>query len=202
MDTNKELFQKIDTHLLQDVKPSEYLEKLDDSSLAEFPFSMLERLKSTQQSPQHHPEGNVWNHTMLVVDEAAIRKSQSSSERVFQWAALLHDIGKPETTRVRKGKITAYGHEKLGAQLAEKFLNTFEESQDFINHVCALIRWHMQVLHVVKSLPYADIKSMKEQVSPRDVALLGMCDRLGRLGADKKDVEKSIAEFLEKCREE
>ncbi len=201
MERKQELFMVMDKHLLEDTKPSEYFEKLDETEFySEYPFTMLSNLKNTQQSPTHHPEGNVWNHTMLVIDAAALTKMKSSDVRVFMWAALLHDIGKPDTTRNRKGKITSYDHDKLGAEMTIKFLEQFNEDKAFIEKVAALVRWHMQILFVVKSLPFADVKSMKEQTSVYDVALLGLCDRLGRLGADRKREEENIRIFLEICK--
>ena len=68
----QELYFDIDKHLLEDTKPSDFLNEIYENSLfSEFPFNMLHVLKKTEQSPIHHPEGNVWNHTLLVVDEAA-----------------------------------------------------------------------------------------------------------------------------------
>jgi len=199
MDLKKYLFEAMDKHLLGDDKPSEYFKSLDKTEVySEYPFTMLGNLANTEQSPKYHPEGSVWNHTMLVIDEAAQMKMKSSDNRVFMWATLLHDIGKPDTTRNRKGKITSYDHDKLGAELARAFLKQFHEDKEFIEKVVALVRWHMQILHVVKSLPFADIKSMKEQAPINDVALLGLCDRLGRLGADKKEEEENIRIFLKK----
>ena len=201
MELNQELFKDIDKHLLEDAKPSNYFASLDKAEFySKYPFTMLSNLKNAQQSPKHHPEGNVWNHTMLVVDAAALTKLNSSNDRVFMWAALLHDVGKPGTTRNHKGKITSYDHDKLGAEMARKFLEQFEDDKKFIEKVVALVRWHMQILFVVKSLPFADIKSMKEQTSIDDVALLGLCDRMGRLGVDKKKEEQNIKMFLEKCK--
>jgi putative nucleotidyltransferase with HDIG domain len=57
---------------------------------------------------------------LLVVDEAAKRKAYSTDQRVFMWAALLHDIGKPASTRLRKGRITAYNHDKNRGQAVER----------------------------------------------------------------------------------
>lgn len=203
--TRAETFLSMDRHLLEDDKPSEYFKSLSDTGVyTEYPFTMLGRLKDTQQSPIYHPEGSVWNHTMLVIDEAAKVKSKSSDSRVFMWAALLHDIGKPDTTRTRRGRITSYDHDRLGAKMSKEFLEQFKSDiesnvdNDFIKKVTALIRWHMQILFVIKSLPFADIKSMKDQVPVYDIALLGLCDRLGRLGADREIEEENIRIFLEK----
>lgn len=202
MDKGQDLFREIDRHLLGDDKPSDYLSQLDaDGLLNDAPLDMLSNLKKAEQSPKYHPEGNAWNHTLLVVDEAARHKTESLDPRAFLWAALLHDIGKPETTRYRKGKITSYDHEKVGAGMAGDFLRCFTDDTALIDQVVALIRYHMQILHVVKSLPFAEVKAMKAQTDVKEVALLGLCDRMGRTGADREVEEENIRLFLQKCRE-
>ncbi len=201
MSRRLEIFNEIDQHLLNDKRPSEYFNRIPGGSwLEEYPFTMLERLKKTEQNLKYHPEGSVWNHTMLVLDAAVAEKEKSSNPRIFLWAALLHDIGKPDTTRIRKGRITSYDHDRLGAKLTADFLREFNCDPDFIGDVSALVRWHMQLLFVTKSLAFANVDKMLSQVSVEDVGLLGLCDRMGRLGADRAEEEKNVALFLEKCR--
>ncbi len=160
---------------------------------------MLGRLMTTEQSPVHHPEGNVWNHTLLVVDEAAKVRSQSKNARVLMWAALLHDTGKPATTKVRKGKITAYDHDTAGEKLAREFLSHYTDDNAFIDAVCGMVRYHMQILYVAKGLPFADIKGMKQCTDIGEIALIGLCDRLGRTNVDKEKEEENIRRFVERC---
>lgn len=192
-------FQEINDHLLNDDIPSKYFNEICETLLfQEYPFELLLKLKSTQQSPKHHPEGSVWNHTMMVVDNAAKLKSKSNNKEVFMWAALIHDIGKASTTKLRKGRITSYDHDKVGAEIAVSFLEELTDDSDFIKKVSILVRWHMQILFVVNNLPFADIELMKQQVDINEVALLGLCDRLGRLGADREIEEANIATFIEK----
>lgn len=198
MRPGNDLFLEIDRHLLQDKTPSEFLKGLlKQGALDTPPLNLLSALRGTKQSPQHHPEGDVWNHTMLVVDEAAQVRDQSSDPRAFMWAALLHDIGKPDTTRFRKGKITSYDHDKVGEGLALALLQAFDEPA-LAAKVAALVRWHMQILFVVKDMPFADIPAMMDQVAPEDVALLGQCDRLGRLKPDREKELETIREFSSK----
>ncbi len=199
----KELMMfEINNHLLLDSKPSEYFNSVFEVPAFEnYPFNMLCDLRATEQSPVHHPEGNVWNHTMLVVDYAAKEKHRSSDSRVFMWAALLHDIGKTPTTKNRKGKITSYDHEKIGAAMAREFLKEFTTDDKFIDKVCSLIRWHMQILHVVKDMPFADIENMKKDTDVNEVALLGLCDRIGRKKPDIEKEKQNILLFLKKCKE-
>ncbi len=195
-----ELYTEINSHILNDEKPSIYLNEIYNIPIfSQYPFDMLYKLKTTEQSPKHHPEGNVWNHTLLVVDEAAKVKSKSKKHDVFMWAALLHDIGKPSTTKNKKGKITSYNHDKVGSKLAKNFLNEFTDDYLFIENVVQLVRWHMQILFVVNDLQFADIKTMKKQTDINEVALLGLCDRLGRTNINRTAEEKNIDLFLQKC---
>ncbi len=198
----KELFEELEAHLLEDDAPSVYIRGISDTEpFQEFPFSLLSRLKRVPQSPKHHPEGSVWNHTLLVVDEAAKKKAESGDPRALMWAALLHDIGKADTTRNRKGKITAYNHEKTGARQAEEFLKEFMEDAALVRRIAALIRWHMQILYVVNSMQFADIGNMSREVSIEEIAILGYCDRTGRLHSDREEEKENLEHFLEKCRE-
>jgi putative nucleotidyltransferase with HDIG domain len=194
-----DLFNELDKHIMEDEKPSMFLnEIIEDNLFRKRPFSMLYRLKETMQSPIHHPEGNVWNHTMLVLDNAAEVRTKSKNPKVFMWAALLHDIGKPDTTRNRKGKITSYDHDSVGAILTKEFLEYFSCQEEFIESVIYLVRYHMHILYVLKDLPYGDIEGMKKNVDTEELALLGLCDRLGRLNLDREKEEEAINLFLKK----
>ncbi len=196
-------FEEITEHLLNENKPSTYIIELDKTGIfeREYPFTLLGQLKTTPQNPVHHPEGSVWNHTLLVLDNAAQRRSISQNPQVLMWAALLHDLGKSTTTRERKGRITSYDHDREGEKLAEKFLSQLTHDRKFIREVAKMVRWHMQILFVVKNLPFANVKKMAAEVSIEEIALLGFCDRLGRgeLSQEKKqEEERTIEKFLMK----
>ena len=199
----QETYENMNRHLIEDKNPSDYFKGLsEEDGLNEYPFSLLKRLKETEQSNVYHPEGSVWNHTMLVIEEAAKVKEKSEDERAFMWAALLHDLGKPDSTRLRNGKITSYDHDRIGADLAKEFLNHFHEKGKFIKRVSALIRWHMQILHVAKNSPHSQIKQMLKEVSIEEMALLGLCDRLGRGKVDRETEEYYVTLFIQKCKKE
>ncbi len=72
------------------------------------------------------------------------KKILSENPKVFMLAAFLHDIGKPPTTRNRKGKITSYDHDKVGSRMAKEFLQEVHEDNHIIDQVMNLVRWHMQ----------------------------------------------------------
>ncbi|NFS09597.1 HD domain-containing protein [Clostridium botulinum] len=199
----QKVFKDIDEHILKDEKPSNYINKLyEEGKLEEYPFDMLTILRKIDQSPKYHPEGSVWNHIMMVLDNGAKERDKSENERIFMWACLLHDIGKGTTTKIRKGRITSYNHDKEGEKLSIKFLKCFTEDEEFIKEVSKLVRWHMQPLFVNKNLPFKDIESMVKEVSIKEMALISLCDRLGRGGMSegKKEEEiKAIDLFIEKC---
>jgi len=200
----KQLFLEFEQHLLQDDKPSLYFKDVAVSGLLNesFPFNLLIDLQKVEQPPKFHPEGSVWEHTMLVVDLAAEGRHLSENPRVFMWAALLHDLGKAVTTKVRGGRITAYDHDRYGAELAEDFLREFTDDEDFINQVAQMVRWHMQILYVNKKLPFADIDKMLTEVPVGEIALLSLCDRLGRgnMTEQAQQAEMSnIKSFLAEC---
>ena len=199
-------YEEFDKHLMNDIKPSEYFNKMKNKELLnqEYPFTLLWNLSSVEQSPVHHSEGNVWIHTMLVLDNAADHRNLSKDPRVFMWSALLHDLGKAATTKIRHGRITSYDHDIEGEKLALDFLGSFQIDSTFIDKVCKMVRWHMQTLFVVKELPFANVKLMLSEVPLEEIALLSLCDRLGRGDMTEKKVQEekeNIRVFIEKCSE-
>lgn len=197
------LYNSFQNHLLEDEKPSLFLRQEAGSEwFYTHPFKLLADLMDVKQSPIHHPEGSVWEHTMLVVDLAAQMRPLSNDPRTLMWSALLHDTGKARTTKVRKGRITAYDHDRHGARLAEEFLREFPVEETMIKKVSRMVRWHMQVLFVVKKLPFADIDRMMAEVPLGEIALLSLCDRLGRGDLDEEHIKQEIENlerFLSKC---
>ena len=199
---DKELFLEIEQHLLNDDKPSIYLEKtLEAYKLNNYPFSMIKELEEVDQNPKFHPEGNVFIHTMMVIDEGAKVRERSLNKKAFMWALLLHDIGKKPTTKIRKGKLTSYNHDIVGADMVRKFLSHFNEEESFIEEVTALVRWHMQSLFVTKNLKYQNVDAMVQEVNVNDIVLVSLSDRLGRgnLKSDEiRETEEQINIFKNK----
>lgn len=200
--TDKEIFIDIERHLLEDDKPSDYIkEALKEKLLDEYPFSMIKELQEVDQNPKYHPEGNVFIHTMMVVDEGAKNRAKSNDKRIFMWALLLHDIGKKPTTKLRKGRLTSYNHDIVGADMTVKFLNYFNEDKEFITKVRGLVRWHMQSLFVTKDMKFQNIGDMLKDVMVNEIVLVSLSDRLGRGGLDHKEIAETriqIRNFEEK----
>ena len=199
---NRELFKVLEKHILEDKVPSKFLISLNEEGELENSFlEIVKELEKVQQEKKHHPEGNVWNHTLQVLDEAASLRELANNKREFMWAALLHDIGKKDTTKMRKGRWTAYDHDRVGAKLAENILRNVVEDDKFILDVSNLIRYHMSYLYIDKNLPFAKPEEMVLNSDLHDIALLTYCDRVGRGEKsldEKKKILNSINDFIEK----
>jgi len=194
---NQRLFHEIDKHLLEDERPSIYLQKLyDTDAFDHLPYSIINAMGQTEQNPKYHPEGDVFQHTLLVVDQAAMRRKESIHPRALLWATLLHDIGKPETTKLRNGRLTAYEHDIVGERMAQEFLELFTDERDFIDQVANLVRFHMQPFLAVKNRKFARLDELGKIGDWREVALLGLCDRLGRGGVDEGEERAGIEQFI------
>ncbi|MBU5316630.1 HD domain-containing protein [Clostridium bornimense] len=193
-------FLAIEKILLQEEKPSIFIEKLlKSNNLSKYPFNMIADLNNIQQNPKYHPEGNVFKHVMMVIDEGVPYREKVTNKRAFMWALLLHDIGKTPTTKMRKGRLTSYDHDKVGAVMAREFMEYFNEDEEFTSLVSSLVRWHMQSLYVNKNLPFKEIDKMVSELNINDIVLFSLADRLGRGGVDKEK-RKEIYNDIEKFR--
>ena len=186
----RDLFIKIDKILLQSSKPSQEIKKLiKDGYFDTEPFNLIKNLVKIEQNPKYHPEGNVLNHILLVTDNASNLKEKSRDKRAFMWGAFLHDIGKLTTTKIRKNRITSYNHDTEGEKIALDFLDKLTDDEDFKKRVSKLVRWHMQPLFFDKNLPFFKPKDMLNDVEYKEIALLSLCDRLGRGEMDEQTIE-------------
>ena len=118
MEKNK--LREIQKELIICEKPSSYLEEIKDS-LRNTPLDALLILQNTEQNLKYHPEGNVWNHVMQVIDTAAKVKEFANDKESLMMGALLHDVGKGPTTKKNKqGRWISYNHDVEGVKLANK----------------------------------------------------------------------------------
>jgi tRNA nucleotidyltransferase (CCA-adding enzyme) len=129
--------------LLLGVRPSLGLEFLRACGwLARTPE--LEALVGCPQDPEWHPEGDVWVHTLHALDAFAKRRVGDPREDfIVGLAVLCHDLGKPETTQERDGRITSRGHEQTGVAHARTFLARLTAETDLVDEVCALVDSHL-----------------------------------------------------------
>ena len=169
--------------LLLAPRPSWGLKYMREAGILERKHPMLFRLINCEQSPVNHPEGDVWEHTLQVVDLTAGRKHHSRDPEVLMFAALLHDIGKPDTTRVRDGKITAYGHDLKGEKLARIFLSELRAGNSLIEGVGRLVREHMHPVLLYKTRENVSDKAIRKlvnRINVRELMLLAEADFKGR----------------------
>lgn len=177
------VFSELHKLLLLSEKPSNGLRWMQEIGILEKVHPELYKLLRCEQSPEHHPEGDVWEHTLLVVDQAARLKEKSRNPEALMLAALLHDIGKPGTTRARDGKITAYGHDVSGDKLARSFLRRFTAGQHLVAEVGTLVREHMQPVLLYKQKDRVGDKAIRKlvnRVNLSELLLLAEADFKGR----------------------
>ena len=189
-------FQRISKMLQQD-KPSIPLNRMKETP----DLAPLFALKGCEQSPDYHPEGDVWIHTMHMVDHMAALKLPADQSLKMMWAALLHDIAKPDTWAIRKDRITNYNHDIAGRKKACQLLIRLGAPQEFAEEVAAIVRWHMQPYFVSKG--YAKMDRMLQEVDAEDICAINFCDRLSKGSTRIQDItaaQTACHAFLEACR--
>ncbi len=192
------IFKEISEHLMKDEKPSEYINNIIKNKTYDIELiEKLCKLKDIDQNLKYHPEGNVLNHVLMVVDNAAKVKESSKDGLAFMWGALLHDIGKLTTTKIRKGRITSYNHDVEGEKICKEILDELTNNQEFKYKVSKLVRHHMQPLFYDKNLPFFSYENLAKDIDYNEIALISTADRLGR-GGITKEIESKELEKIEK----
>ena len=120
---------------------------LRDSGLLEHVLPELAATVACEQSPDFHPEGSVFNHIGLMLG-----KMPANADESLAWSVLLHDIAKPVTAErdAATGKIHFYGHEKTGAEMAEKILQRLRFPRKQTDEIVICVRNHMQFKDVMQ----------------------------------------------------
>jgi poly(A) polymerase len=136
---------------------------LEQTGLLEQVLPEVAAFRGVEQPPQFHPEGDVWQHTLLMLkllDETMERSIDATGEQPFPrdgllvfpdknhrrtlaWAVLLHDLGKPDTIEFRD-RIRFNGHDRVGADLSSQLLRRLRQSNHLIAAVHALVNRHMR----------------------------------------------------------
>lgn len=142
-------------------------------------FREISELIGIEQDPVFHPEGDVWNHTMEVLDRGAALRDEAEDPYGFMMLCLTHDLGKTVTTTFEKGRIHAYGHETEGLPLAEALVSRLTGQNSVLNYVMNMVPLHMKPNMVAysKSRPKVTNKMFDEAVCPRDLILFAEADR-------------------------
>jgi poly(A) polymerase len=124
------------------------LELLDETGLLAEMLPEVAALQGVEQSPEHHPEGDVWTHTLLLLENLPADASVT-----LAMGALLHDIGKPATFERGPDRIRFYGHVEAGVKIAAKICRRLRFSNAETEQVLALIANHMRFMHLKQMRP-------------------------------------------------
>jgi len=138
------VFEEIKKALLKSEKPSLFFEALKEMDKLDFWLPELKALIGIKQNPKFHAEGDAFCHTMMVLDEGAKLKNETSSPLGFMLACLVHDLGKAVSTQEKDGVIHAYGHETSGLPLAKQLLCRLTSEKSLISYALNLAELHMK----------------------------------------------------------
>ncbi len=142
--------------------------------------SYLKALTSTHQRLDYHPEGDVFTHTMLVIDIAALIREKVDEPLSFMWACLLHDIGKPLVT-TKDGHAPL--HNEAGVQVFKDVkMITSKQQRKYIE---TMIMYHMHLMNMSRNhssdVKYLRLlKKIEGKVTVNDLIYISCCDKLGR----------------------
>lgn len=209
----KSFIKRIDDIFQNDPKPSEKINQISQSAPFIDLFPELHQLKNTEQEPSHHPEGSAWNHTLLVIDVGAslfeptkrdiLPDFKKTNRSQFLWACLFHDIGKSVTTEIINGKVTSYGHDSIGSQIAHNRLSAVTSDKALVHYVTQMTKQHMRMHRMIE---LKDSKIQQLMIDPhaplRDLLALNIADTMGRKGDTTKQLAKlQLNEKIERIQE-
>jgi poly(A) polymerase len=128
-------------------------ELLNETNLLEQVLPEIKKMQGVEQPPQYHPEGDVWIHTLMLLEGLPAGCSDT-----LALGALLHDVGKPPTFRVAPDRIRFDGHAEIGTKMAEEICRRFRLSNEDTEQVLSLVANHMR---------FGDVMKMKESTLKR-----------------------------------
>jgi len=141
------------TKMLTEGRARRAFELLDATDLLVQVLPEVSRMKGVQQPPQFHPEGDVWIHTLMLLEQL-----EAGCPTTLAWGALLHDGGKPPTYREAPDRIRFDGHVDVGVAIGGEICRRFRFSNEETRQILALIQNHMR---------FADAPRMKASTLKR-----------------------------------
>lgn len=188
---SERIWGEVEKLLLLARRPSLGLALALDLGVVDRILPELRPLVDCPQEPEWHPEGDVWVHTLMVVDQASTRIDDLDRPRqaTVMLGALCHDLGKPSTTAVVDGRIRSLDHEQAGVAPALALLDRLNVQTiggfDVRRHVAAIVAHHLKPHAFFKSANEVGDGAFRRLALKVDVDLLArvaMSDCLGRLG--------------------
>jgi len=194
--------------LLKSERPSIGLDAMRRTRALEVLHPELNALAGTPQDREWHPEGDVFEHTKMVVDEA-VKESKGLSpkeRRDVIYAALLHDIAKPETTvQDPGGHITSHGHEKAGEDKTRRILiDQFSLDRDTVDRVAKLVGNHLAPMMLYQrrnEITDSAIRRLAKRIEPatiEELCVLARADTYGRTSPKALAKESPEVDWLER----
>lgn len=150
-------------------------ELLDRSGLLPAVLPEVAALKGVEQSRDFHPEGDVFVHTLGLLEQL------EHPAETLAWAALLHDIAKPHCTQRGEQRITFYGHCQVGAEMAVAICQRLRRSRETWERVALLVRDHLRLLHA----PQMRLSTLKRFLASEHIEELLQLARLDALASNK-----------------
>ncbi|MGB5918262.1 CCA tRNA nucleotidyltransferase [Arcobacter sp.] len=191
---NERIFEELKKLFLKSSKPSVGFELLKELGILKY-YPELQALIGCEQEPQYHPEGDVWIHTLMCLDEMAkLKTGDEYKDLVLFFAILCHDFGKPLCTKVIDGKITSHKHESLGIEPTISFLEKLTNDKKLIADILPLVKNHLSPfqLYLHNSSDKA-VKRLALKVDIEMLCLVCLADCLGRTIEDKCKCHEAIS---------
>lgn len=124
-------------------------ELMSETGLLRCILPEVERMRGVEQPPQFHPEGDVWEHTMIML-EVLSSETAPHTNPALAWGALLHDVGKPVSRNEDDKGVHFYGHTQLGEHIAGDITKRLKFSRALSESILSLIHHHMVFMNVQK----------------------------------------------------
>ena len=153
------------TKMLTEGRARRAFELLDTTRLLQEVLPEIAAMKGVEQPPQYHPEGDVFIHTLLLLEKLAGGESGASPHWIsttLAWGALLHDVGKPPTFRIAPDRIRFDGHVNVGVKMAAEICRRLRFSNHETDQILALVANHMR---------FGNIQRMKQSTLKRFLRL-------------------------------
>ncbi len=157
--------QELTRILLESKRAGQSIVRMQDLGLLEIVLPEVSATIGQEQPPKFHPEGDVFTHTVLMLD------NMETSSPVLAYSVLLHDIGKPPTARHAPDRIRFDGHAGLGSEMARQIMNRLRFPSVMTDNVVRCIRDHMRFMDVPKMKKSTLRKLIGSPVYPEELEL-------------------------------
>lgn len=188
--SRERVFDEMKKALMKSDRPSVFFEVLREARAMDYWFPEVKALSGVKQNPTFHPEGDVWTHTMMVLDTAVKFRNKVNNPMGFMLGALCHDFGKVICTRIKEGRIISYNHEIEGLPLVKNFISRLTDEKKLTEYVLNLVKLHMRPNSLVAQ--GAGIKASNrlfdESLFPEDLIYFSECDSLGKSACNESEL--------------